>query len=130
MRRRPDKRNDVVTTNFTLYYNILCTLCCGRRQEATTAAAAPAARIDWPPAAAGWPAPCSRDALENQRNIKRTPRKRLRRQSRPARRAATYCRTLYIILYTRARARAPNSVCTRIRTSARDGRYTKIYLKP
>jgi len=53
------------------------TLCCSRRQEATTAtAAASAARIDWPPAAAGWPAPLSRDALENQRDIKRTPRKR------------------------------------------------------
>lgn len=105
------------------------TLCCGRRQEATTAAAAvPAARIDWPPAAAGWPAPRLRDALKNQRNIKlyRENERRLRRKSLDPRSATYYLCTLYI-LYTRARARAHRTLHARIRTSARDGRHERLH---
>lgn len=84
------------------------TLCGGRRQAATTATATAAAaavavaRIDWPPAA-GWPAPCSRDALGNERNIKRAE------ETTPtaiSTRAVTYYRTLYMTLCIRGRERA------------------------
>lgn len=103
------------------------TLCCGRRQEATTAAAAvPATRIDWPPAAAGWPAPRLRDALKNQRNIKPIPRKRTTTPTEISRPALGDLLPYAIhIIYAGARARTEH--CTRIRTSARDGQHERLH---